>query len=81
MPRTPRGTFPAGRGWRERWNPLCSESGVTAEDQLVAKVTSALDWLDQEDAIEDRQQKHAAAVSALWDALRRSKPLAELQRL
>ncbi len=70
-----------GRELRQRWNELLATPGFTPANELCARAAPALEWLEEQDELQQRQERHVFAIGALEQALDRGRPLEKLERL
>jgi len=75
--------FDVGRGreLRSEWNALADTDGLTVDGEVAARAAPALEWLEEQDQLEDRHQRHLSAVASLERGLDRRQRLDKLERL
>jgi hypothetical protein len=71
----------AGRRLREQWNQLNAAWGPYANGEWPDCIAPALQWLTEQDDLDQREARHAAALAVLDEAIVARKPLEELARL
>ncbi len=69
-----------GRHFRAQWNELTSTPGFAASPEISNRATPALQWLEEQDRLDQRRQRHDVAVAALHQALARNHSLTKLQQ-
>jgi vacuolar-type H+-ATPase subunit I/STV1 len=71
----------AGRRLRAEWTGMTRSWDSLVSPELTERVAPALQWLQEQDDLARRQERHAAAVGALSEALVLQKPLSEVAQL
>ena len=70
------------REHRAAWNKMLDTPGFVIEAELAEQAAPALEWLDEQDRLEQRRQHHLAAVAVMEQALQRKRlSLEKLERL
>ena len=71
----------AGRRCRAEWDKLQMVWGSKADARLREQVAPPADWLREQDELDEREHRHAAALATLERALGRKMPAEKLHRL
>lgn len=75
------GDLDASRQWRARWESRLNESGLAEAGPLDARLAPALEWLREQDELDELQADHEAALAVLESALRAGLPADRLTTL